>query len=187
MPANDIQRDISSSGMLYALDGVAPRIHPSAWVAPNAILIGDVQVGPGASIWFNCLLRGDGNPIIVGARSNIQDGTIVHISHRVQGTEIGEDVTIGHAAIIHACTLQDRAFIGMGATVLDGAVVEEGGMLGANGLLAPGKRIGRNALWIGAPAKFSRVMTAEERAGWDQTAPHYVELANRYRGGLSRV
>jgi len=174
-------------GLLYALDGVAPRIHPTAWVAPNAVIIGDVEVGPGASIWFNCMLRGDGNPIIVGARSNIQDGTIIHISARVQGTVIGEDVTIGHAAIIHACTLQNRAFIGMGAAVLDGAVVEEGGMLGAKGLLAPGKRIGRNELWMGAPASFSRVMTEAERARWDMTAPHYMELANQYRSGLSRL
>jgi carbonic anhydrase/acetyltransferase-like protein (isoleucine patch superfamily) len=174
-------------GMLYALDGVAPQVHPTAWIAPTAVLIGDVRIGPGASIWYNCVLRGDSNPIIVGARSNIQDGTIIHVSHLVQGTVIGEDVTVGHAAIIHACTLQNRAFIGMGALVLDGAVVEEGGMLGAKGLLSPGKRIGRHELWMGAPAKLVRVMSAEERGGWDRTAPHYVELAEQHRRGLKEV
>ena len=171
----------------YALDGVAPQIDPRAWIAPTAVLIGDVRIGPEANIWFHCVLRGDSNPIIVGARSNIQDGTIVHVASNTQGTTIGEDVTVGHAAIIHACTLKDRAFIGMGATVLDGAVVEEGGMLGANGLLAPGKRIGRNELWMGAPAQLVRKMTEAEAARWQTTAPHYVALAKRYRAGLARA
>jgi gamma-carbonic anhydrase len=173
-----------SSGLLYALDGVAPQIHASAWVAPTAVLIGDVRLGPDASIWFNCVLRADTNPIIVGARSNIQDGTIIHVDHGEGFTEIGDDVTIGHAAIIHACKLRNRAFVGMGATVLDGAVIEEGGLLSANGLLAVGKRIGRYELWKGAPAKLVRVMSDAERAGWDQTVPHYIGLANRYRTGL---
>jgi carbonic anhydrase/acetyltransferase-like protein (isoleucine patch superfamily) len=172
-------------GICYALDGLAPQIHPTAWIAPTAVLIGDVRVGPSANIWFNCVLRGDTNPIIVGARSNIQDGTVIHVDHVDLGAIIGDDVTIGHAAIIHACTLHNRAFIGMGATVLDGAVVEEGGLLSANGLLSPRKRIGRYELWVGAPARLSRVMTEAERAKWDQTAPHYIGLANRYRSGLS--
>ncbi len=172
---------------VYALDGVAPRIDPTAWIAPTAVLIADVQIGPEANVWFNCVLRGDSNPIIIGARSNIQDGTIIHVSSNIQGTLIGEDVTVGHAAIIHACTLKNRAFIGMGATVLDGAVVEEGGMLGANGLLAPGKRIGRNELWMGAPAQLVRTMTEAEQAQWQTTAPHYVALAKRYRAGLAEA
>jgi len=185
MPESHIAR--KSSGLLYALDGVAPRIDPTAWVAPTAVLIGDVRLGPGANIWFNCVLRADTNPIIVGARSNIQDGTIIHVDHGENFTEIGEDVTVGHAAIIHACKLRRRAFVGMGATVLDGAVIEEGGLLGARGLLAPGKKIGRYELWTGAPARLVRVMSEDERAMWDQTAPHYVGLSNRYRGGMTEV
>jgi carbonic anhydrase/acetyltransferase-like protein (isoleucine patch superfamily) len=173
--------------MIYALDGVRPRIHPTAWVAPTAVLIGDVRLGPHANVWFHCVLRADTNPIIIGANSNIQDGTIIHVDHGEKFTEIGDDVTVGHAAIIHACKLRNRAFIGMGATVLDGAVVEEGGLLGARGLLAPGKRIGRYELFTGAPARLVRVMTEAERAGWDTTAPHYVELAARYRAGLTAV
>jgi carbonic anhydrase/acetyltransferase-like protein (isoleucine patch superfamily) len=175
------------SGFVYALDGVAPTIHPTAWVAPTAVLIGDVRLGPRANIWFNCVLRGDTNPIIVGARSNIQDGTIIHVNHSDLITDIGDDVTVGHAAIIHACTLRNRAFVGMGATVLDGAVIEEGGLLSAGGLLGPGKQIGRYELWMGAPAKLARVMTEEERARWDETVPHYVGLSERYRAGLTRV
>jgi carbonic anhydrase/acetyltransferase-like protein (isoleucine patch superfamily) len=185
MPESHIAQ--KSSGLLYALDGVAPTIDPTAWVAPTAVLIGDVRLGPGANIWFNCVLRADTNPIIVGARSNIQDGTIIHVDHGENFTEIGEDVTVGHAAIIHACKLRRRAFVGMGATVLDGAVIEEGGLLGARGLLAPGKRIGRYELWTGAPARLVRVMSEEERGMWDQTVPHYVGLSNRYRAGMTEV
>jgi carbonic anhydrase/acetyltransferase-like protein (isoleucine patch superfamily) len=185
MPESHIAQ--KSAGLLYALDGVAPTIDPTAWVAPTAVLIGDVRLGPGANIWFNCVLRADTNPIIVGARSNIQDGTIIHVDHGENHTEIGEDVTVGHAAIIHACKLRRRAFVGMGATVLDGAVIEEGGLLGASGLLAPGKKIGRYELWTGAPARLVRVMSEEERAMWDQTAPHYVALSERYRAGLAEI
>ncbi len=185
MPDSGIQRTggLASGGLLYTFEGVAPQIDPTAWVAPNAVLIGDVRLGPGANIWFNCVLRADTNPIIVGARSNIQDGTSIHVDHGENFTDIGEDVTIGHAAISHACKLRNRAFIAMGATVMDGAVVEEGGLLSAKGVLSPGKRIGRYELWMGAPAKFSRVMTEDERARFDGTVPHYLDLTDRYRAG----
>lgn len=160
-----------------------PVVAPDAWIAPTAVLIGDVTVGSRSGIWFHCVLRGDTNFIRVGARTNIQDGTIVHVNAGHYPTIIGDDVTIGHAAIIHACTLEDWAFVGMGATVLDGAVIEHGGMLAAGGLLTPNKRIGRNELWQGSPARLARVMSAEERAGFDQNAIHYVELAGRYLKG----
>lgn len=169
-----------SGGLLYVLGNKAPQIDPTAWIAPTAVLIGDVRVGPGANIWFHCVLRADTNPIIIGARSNVQDGTIVHVDHMDNPTIIGDDVTIGHAAIIHACRLENRAFVGMGATVMDGAVIEEAGLLGARGLLGPGKRIGRQELWAGSPAKFVRAMSDAERTGWDQTVPHYVGLATEF-------
>ncbi len=174
-------------GMIYALEGMAPKIAPDAFIAPNAVLIGNVEIGAGSGIWFGCVLRGDTNFIRVGARCNIQDGTIIHVNRGSYPTIIEDDVSVGHAAIVHACTLRRRAFVGMGATVLDGAVIEEGGMLGACGLLPPGKRIGPNELWVGAPAKLHRVMTDEERSSWDQTAIHYAELAQRYRAGLRAV
>ncbi len=176
-----------NAGFVYALNGVAPTIHPTSWVAPTAVLIGDVRLGPGANIWFNCVLRADTNPIIVGARSNIQDGTVIHVDHGQYFTDIGDDVTIGHGAIIHACALRNRAFIGMGATIMDGAVVEEAGLLGARGLLGPGKRIGPSEMWIGSPARLHRTMTQAERASWDATVPHYQGLTDRYRDGLQRV
>lgn len=172
------------AGPLFSLDHVSPRLAPGVWVAPTAAVIGDVEIGAQSGVWFHCVLRGDTNFIRVGARSNIQDGTVVHVNAGQFPCFIGNDVTIGHACIVHACTLHDRAFVGMGATVLDGAVIEEGGMLGAAGLLTPGKRIGRHELWAGAPARFVRLMTDEERAGWDRTAAHYVELAQRFRSGL---
>jgi carbonic anhydrase/acetyltransferase-like protein (isoleucine patch superfamily) len=131
------------------------------------------------------VLRGDTNFIRVGRRSNIQDGSIVHVNAGDFPTVIGDEVTVGHAAIVHACTLRDRAFVAMGATVLDGAVIEEGGVLAAGALLTPGKRIGRFELWQGSPARFVRVLDAAERARkFDGTAPHYAELAARFRRGL---
>ena len=136
-------------------------------------------------VWFHCVVRGDINFIRIGARTNIQDGTIMHVDAADLPAIIGDDVTVGHDAVIHACTLKDRAFVGMGATVLDGAVIEEGGMLGAGGLLTPGKVIGRNELWVGAPARLLRVMSDEERRKFDRNAVVYRELAARFRAGLS--
>ncbi len=178
---------MQAEGPLWALDGVAPQVAPDAWVAPTATVIGDVVLGAGASVWWHCVLRGDTNHIRVGDGTNIQDGTIVHVSRGSFPCLIGRDVTVGHACIVHACTLEDRAFVGMGATVLDGATIAEGGMLAAGGLLTPGKRIGPGELWAGSPARLMRVMSAEERAGWDRTAAHYVKLAQRYRMGLAPV
>ncbi len=163
--------------------GEWPIVDETAFVAETAVLIGDVVIGPGASVWFHCVLRGDTNFIRVGARTNVQDGTIVHVNAGNFPTIIGDDVTIGHAAVIHACTLHNRAFVGMGATVLDGSIIEEGGVLGANGLLTPGKKIGRNELWTGAPAKLARVLTDEERSKFDMNAIHYAELAQEYLKG----
>ncbi len=176
-----------TEGPLWSLDGVAPQLAPDAWVAPTATVIGDVVLGAGVSVWWHCVLRGDTNHIRVGDGTNIQDGSIVHVNAGQFPCLIGRDVTIGHACIVHACTLDDRAFVGMGATVLDGATIAEGGMLAAGGLLTPGKRIGPNELWAGSPARLMRVMSAEERAGWDRTAAHYVALAQRYRAGVASV
>lgn len=174
-----------SNPALFTLDGVSPRIHATAFVAPTAAVIGDVEIGADSSIWFHCVLRGDTNFVRIGQRTNIQDGTIVHVNSGNWPTIIGDDVTVGHAAIVHACTLENRAFVAMGATVLDGAVIEEGGVLAAGALLTPGKRIGRFELWQGSPAKFVRVLDEAERAQkFDSTAPHYVELGARFRAGL---
>lgn len=169
---------------LYVFEGHKPVVHPGAFVAPTAAVIGQVTIGEGSNIWYHCVLRGDTNTITIGRGTNIQDGTIVHVNAGRQCTTIGDDVTVGHAAIIHACTLKDRAFVGMGATVLDDAIIEEGGVLAAGSVLPPGKVIGAMELWMGNPAKMVRVLTVEQRAGFDRTAPHYVELAQRHRASL---
>jgi len=171
----------AATGPLYPFGGKLPAVDPTAWIAPTAAVIGDVTIGAGSSVWFHCVLRGDTNFIRVGAGTNIQDGTIVHVNAGRQATRIGDQVTIGHMAIIHACTLADRAFVGMGAIVLDEAVIEAGGVLAAGSVLPPGKRVGPLELWMGNPAKLARVLTPEQRAGFDTTAPHYTELAARYR------
>ena len=170
---------------LWQLDNTTPKISPEAWIAPTAVLIGNVEIGAQASIWFGCILRGDTNLIRVGARSNIQDGSLLHCNPGA-GMEclVGEDVTVGHMAIVHACVLHDGAFVAMGATVLDGAVIESGGVLAAGAVLTPGKRIGAGELWAGTPAKLVRVMGEEERARFAMTAPAYVQNAMRFRAGL---
>ncbi len=183
-PDTDLPIARAATGPRYSFEGVRPTIHPTVWIAPSAAVIGHVEIGAQSGIWFHCVLRGDTNFIRIGARTNIQDGTIIHVNAGNEPTIIGDDVTIGHAAIVHACTLKDRAFVGMGATVLDGAVIEEGGFLAAGAMLTPRKRIGPNEFWQGAPARFVRVMEAEELAKFARTAPHYVELAARMMSGL---
>jgi gamma-carbonic anhydrase len=146
-----------------------------------------VVIGSETGIWFHCLIRGDMGSIHIGARTNIQDGTVVHIDCGGLDTVIGDDVTVGHNAVIHACTLKNRAFVGISATVLDGAIIEEGGMLAAGALLTPGKVIGPNEMWTGSPAKLRRVMDAEERSRFDRNAMVYRDLAKRFRAGLKVV
>lgn len=167
--------------LILPLEGRVPRIAPDAFIAGNATIIGDVTIGAGASIWFGCILRGDGNPIHVGARTNVQDGTIIHISRRNGGTFIGDNVLIGHMAMIHACTIEDGAFVGMTACVLDGAVVEAGAMVAAGALISPNKRVPGGELWAGRPARLMRRITETERADIVENVAHYCELAQEYR------
>jgi gamma-carbonic anhydrase len=162
-------------------NGVHPVIAPDAFVAPNATVIGDTHIGAEASIWFNVVLRGDVNFIRVGARTNIQDGTVVHVSSKDHPTIIGANVLIGHMAMIHACTLEDGCFIGMSATVMDGAVVERGAMVAAGALVAPGKRVGAGQLWAGTPAKYIRDVRPEESSSFPEQIQRYVDLGQRYR------
>lgn len=163
-------------------EGKRPQIDPSAWIAPTAAVIGDVTIGAQSSVWFHCVLRGDTNFIRIGARTNVQDGSILHVNRDSFPCILGDDVTVGHGAIVHACIVENGAFIGMGATILDGAVVEEGGVLAAGALLTPGKRLGRRELWAGSPARFVRVMGEEEQGRFSATTAHYIELSARHRG-----
>lgn len=171
--------------MLYEIDGHAPRLAPDAWVAPDATLIGRVIMGPRSTVWFKSMLRADSNDIVIGARSNIQDCCILHVNAGAEGRcEIGDDVTVGHGCIIHACRLMSGAFVGMGAIVLDGAVIEGGGMLAAGALLAPGKRVPAGELWAGNPARRLRAIRPEDRPNLDRVAVHYADLGAAFRARL---
>ncbi len=161
--------------------GITPTIHPEAWVAPNAVIVGDVTIGKDSNIWFGCVIRGDVQTIRIGERTNIQDGTIVHVTRETGPTTIGDGVTIGHAAVIHACTLEDGSFVGMRATVMDHAVVQSGGMLAAGALLTPQKSVPGGEIWAGNPARRFRAMSREEIDYIPDSAAHYVALAQRYR------
>lgn len=159
---------------------IMPVIGQNVFIAPNAAVIGDVKIGDQSSVWFNCTVRGDVNNIVIGARTNVQDGTVVHVSSTLQGTYIGNDVTIGHMALLHACTIEDAAFIGMQACVMDGAYVESGAMVAAGALVTPGKRVLKGQLWAGSPAKFMRDLTEDEKKYIPHSAKHYVEISKNY-------
>lgn len=176
---------------LIPFGGKAPRVDPSAFVAPGARLIGDVEIGAGASIWYNCVLRGDVNAIRIGARTNIQDGSVIHVDSPKPGHEtghptiIGEEVLIGHLAMVHGCILHDRAFVGLGAIVMDGCEIGSGAMLAAGAMLTPGRRIPAGQLWAGRPAKYVRDLSEEELAGMRAGVAHYVALARAHAEALS--
>ncbi|MFO1112810.1 MAG: gamma carbonic anhydrase family protein [Rhodospirillales bacterium] len=160
--------------------GIRPRLALRVFIAPGASVIGDVEIGAEASIWFGCVVRGDVNVVRIGERTNIQDGTVIHVAKEGQGTFIGADITVGHMALLHACTLEDGAFVGMRATVMDDALVESGAMVAAGALITPGKRVRRGELWAGSPAKKIRELTDADRLAMAKLAPRYVALAADY-------
>ncbi|MFA7441625.1 MAG: gamma carbonic anhydrase family protein [Sphingomonadaceae bacterium] len=170
---------------LYPFQGKMPEVAQDAWIAPGARVIGDVVIGSGSSIWYNVVVRGDVMPIRIGARTNIQDGSIVHVTSGNAGTIIGDDVLVGHLAIVHGCTLMDRSFVGLGSIVMDHCVIEPEGMLAAGALLTPGKRIGAGELWTGRPARFARMLTDTEIAGHAKGTAGYAELAGQHRYSIA--
>lgn len=164
-----------------------PTLGDRAYVDPAATVIGDVVLGEDVSVWPFTVIRGDVNFIRIGDRTNLQDGTVVHVSHdgphaKLGGfaTRIGSDVTIGHKAIVHACTIEDAVLIGMGAIVLDGAVVRKHAFIGAGALVAPGKIVGEGELWLGNPAKKARMLSDAEIDALYYSAKHYVRLKDEY-------
>lgn len=171
---------------LYILEGRSPVLAPGAWVAPSADLIGDVRLGDGASVWFGAVIRGDNTPIVVGARSNIQDGAVLH-SDLGYKLNVGEGVTVGHRAILHGCTIGDGALIGMGATVLNGARVGAGCLVGAGALVTEGLSFRPGRLILGAPAKDVRPLTDEEATRLRASATGYAARARAYADGLRAV
>ena len=159
----------------------SPRIAKGAFVAENAVIIGDVEVGDKSSIWYNCVVRGDVNYIRIGKGTNIQDGTIVHVGTNNGPTIIGNGVTIGHKALIHACEIQDYSFIGMNSTVMDYAQVKSYSMVAAGALVTNSKIVEINELWAGIPAKFLRKLKQEEIEYINVSRERYINLAKDYR------
>ena len=160
---------------LLSFRGITPVVGKGSFVAPTATLIGNVKVGNETGIWYGAVLRGDVAPIVIGDRTNIQDGSIVHVSRdRPRGTIIGDGVTVGHMALIHACTLEDDCLVGMKACVMDGAVVETGGWVAAGALVTPGKLVRKGQLWAGTPAYHIRDLSTEEAESILAIASLYV-------------
>ena len=169
-----------------AYQGVAPKIDPTAFIDETAVVIGNVVVGADSSIWPMSVVRGDIHSIRIGRRTNVQDGCILHVTDDTQYVpggfplEIGNDVTVGHGAILHACVIEDLCLIGMGAIVLDGAVVESGAMIGAGALVPPGRRVEGGYLWVGSPVKKVRPLRDEEKEYLSHSMRSYVEAKNRH-------
>ena len=177
--------------MIRQFEGNTPRIASSAYIDEAALVVGDVEIGEDSSVWPMSVVRGDVQRITIGERSNIQDGSILHVTHdseyRQAGTPliIGNDVTVGHQVTLHACTVEDGCLIGMGSIVLDEAVIEAGAMLGAGSLVNPGKRVQGGYLWMGQPVRRARELTDKEKAYLNYSAAHYVRLQRRHQTGLS--
>jgi carbonic anhydrase/acetyltransferase-like protein (isoleucine patch superfamily) len=159
---------------------LSPRLEGVGFVADNAVVLGDVAIGRDTSVWFGCVVRGDVHRIVIGAETNLQDLTVVHVTGGLHAATIGDRVTVGHRAILHGCTVHDRCLVGMGAMVLDGAVVGAGAIVAAGALVPPGASIPPGMLAMGAPARVVRPVTPEEDASIDSSAAKYVELARRY-------
>lgn len=157
-----------------------PDVHESCYISETAQIIGRVKLKENVNIWFGSVLRGDGNYIEVGANTNIQDNSVVHINKDTP-TVIGKNCTIGHSAIVHACTVGDNVLIGMGAIVLDGAIIEDNVIVGAGALVPPGKVIPKNSLVVGSPCKIFRELTEEEINGLEESAKHYVKRSKEYK------
>jgi carbonic anhydrase/acetyltransferase-like protein (isoleucine patch superfamily) len=173
-------------GQLFALGDLVPRVADDVFLAPGVVVIGDVEIGAGSSIWFNCVLRGDADAIRIGARSNIQDGSVIHADKGFP-TIIGDEALIGHMVMLHGGVVEDRGFVGMGATMLNGARVESDAMLGAGALLTAGKTVRSRQLWAGRPARYLRDLDDGAVADMLEGTRRYAERAQAYRQALRRV
>ena len=165
---------------LLPYQGKHPQIAEHCFIAPNAYIIGDVTIDQHCSIWFNCVLRGDVAAIIIGKYTNIQDGTVIHVTRDGFPTRIGSYVTVGHRALLHACTIEDYTMIGMGSIIMDRAIIESGGWVAAGALVTPGKIVRKNELWAGTPAKLMRYLTAAEQEYIKTSALNYAKHITEY-------
>ncbi len=178
------------AALILPFRGVMPKIAPDVFIAETAVVIGDVEIGPGSSIWYGCVVRADVNKIRIGRNTNIQDGTVIHCNHDPSGdyretgggepTIVGDNVVVGHMALLHACTVGDNAFIGMKALVMDRATIEPGAMVAAGATVTPGKFVPSGELWAGMPARRVRILSADDLAQGPYIADHYRALAAEY-------
>jgi len=166
--------------MITTFNGVEPRIHPTSFIANDATVIGDVEIGVDASVWFGSVVRGDVNYIRIGARTNIQDMTVIHVSSKTHPTILEDEITVGHRVTLHGCYVERGSLIGIGAILLDGVRVGSQSLVAAGSLLTPGTEIPPRSLVMGAPAKVKRELTEDEIAGLDRSWRNYVELKQRY-------
>ena len=167
--------------VLLSLNGWAPQIDPSAYIQSSARVIGDVHIGADSSVWFNAVIRGDGHHVRIGARTNVQDNATIHVTTGRHPTVLGDDVTVGHNAVLHGCTIGHRCLIGIGAIVLDRCLIGDGCLIGAGALLTPGTNVEPGHLALGNPARVVRPLSDAEREHIEQSARGYVATAARYR------
>jgi carbonic anhydrase/acetyltransferase-like protein (isoleucine patch superfamily) len=170
--------------MIATFEGKTPKIAKNAYIAPGVVMIGEVSIGAEASVWFQSVLRGDINSITIGEKTNLQDGCMCHVTKR-HPLIVGARVTVGHGAILHACTIGDDTLIAMGAIVLDGAVVERGCLIGAGTVVPPGMVVKEGSLMLGSPAKFIRHLSSEDSLRIEQGWQNYIDYAKRFRAELS--
>jgi carbonic anhydrase/acetyltransferase-like protein (isoleucine patch superfamily) len=178
---------VKAKTMIVPYNGVTPRIASSAFIAEHAHIIGDVHIGKQSSVWFNCVLRGDCYYIRIGDSTNIQDGTIIHVTQGRFPTIIGDRVTVGHSAVLHGCTVKDRCLVGIGAIVLDDVTIGEESFIAAGSLVTPGSVIPPRSMVMGSPAKVRRQVTDEEVARIDEHWQHYVEYKNQYLEEMNKL
>lgn len=170
-----------TSPTLLPYRGVLPTVHATAFIAQTATVIGDTHIGEDSGIWYGCVVRGDVNEIRIGKRTNIQDLTMIHCAELGQGTYLGDDITVGHSAVLHACTIEDNAFIGIQACVMDDCLIEKGAMVAAGALVTPGKVVKAGEVWAGSPAKKLRDINEKDLEFFEINRQRYVRLANEYR------
>jgi carbonic anhydrase/acetyltransferase-like protein (isoleucine patch superfamily) len=166
--------------MIKPFNNIYPKIHETAYIAEDAVVIGDVEIGEDASIWFGSIVRGDVNYIRIGARTNIQDGTIIHVSSNTHSTVLEEEITVGHRVTLHGCHVERGCLIGIGAILLDGVRIGKNSLVAAGSLLTPGTQIPPGSLVMGTPAKVKRALTEDELAGLERSWRNYVELKKHY-------
>ena len=166
--------------MMHSFKDISPKVHETAFIADGAVVIGDVEIGEEASVWFGSVLRGDVNYIRIGARTNIQDMTMIHVNSHTDPTILEDEITVGHRVTLHGCYVEHKCLIGIGAILLDGVRVGAQSLVAAGSLLTPGTQIPARSLVMGAPAKVKRELTDDEIAGLDRSWRNYVELKNKY-------